>query len=289
MALFQRKKEKLHLVVCINQVDNLGEWNDKTNLPTKETQENIQSRTDDIIEKLSSGVFSVSKEQIEYYSALRAFRLHHVNAKITTHCKDGVVMQNSPVNFFDEEIAPNIPDAARAILKRERDKDVKEYEEKYSIEAAIAQMAEHLSKDEIKVIQKIWQDQQAKPVHVGILGKCGVGKSTTVNNLFRGELESTEKIVELDNNLVNTSRTGVGNSEAQYKHYRLPKGGKLTIVDLPGYGRELLEDESYKQIYLRELPKCDIIILIVQANSSDLADDQAMIKTLIEWKKAKLI
>ena len=114
---------------------------------------------------------------------------------------------------------------------------------------------------------------------------CNVYKSTTVNYLFQGVYdEEGSKTITL-----NTSRIGVGNAEALYKKYNLPKGGSLTIVDLPGYGRAVAEDETYQDIYLKELKDCDIIIMIVQANSSDMADDQVMIQTLIEWKKAGLI
>lgn len=281
MGLFRRKKEKIHLVVGINQVDNLGEWNEVTNQPTEDTEKEIKSRTHDIIRKLSSGEFSISEEQIEYYSAIRAFRLHHLNAKITKFCKEGVVMQNSPKEFY--EVADKMPAKLKEIAQREREKDIKEFEEKYSIDALIAKMAAFLSKEEINTLKELWEDTQARPVRVGILGKCGVGKSTTVNNLFQGELEEIEPIE------VNTSRTFVGNHKAQYKKYRLPKGGQLTIVDLPGYGRTIEEDKSYRDIYLQELKNCDIIILIIQANSSDLVDDQIMIKTLIEWKRANLI
>ena len=109
------------------------------------------------------------------------------------------------------------------------------------------------------------------PIRVGILGKAGVGKTTTVNNLFN----ATFKV----------SRNAVGTTSAQYKDFTLPDGGIITIVDMPGYGRSMNEDESYKQIYLQELPKCDIILLVVQADTRDLTDDQIMIENLYEWSK----
>ena len=74
-------------------------------------------------------------------------------------------------------------------------------------------------------------------------------------------------------------------TEAQYKDFELPDGGVITIVDMPGYGRSMDEDETYKQIYLQELPKCDIILLVVQADTRDLTDDQIMIENLYEWSK----
>ena len=58
---------------------------------------------------------------------------------------------------------------------------------------------------------------------------------------------------------------------------------------MPGYGRSVSEDEEYQQIYLSELPKCDIILMIVQADSADFADDQAMINTIEEWCKVGII
>lgn len=280
---FGRKKTEINLVIGINQVDNLGPWNGKINLPTESTKKGIVSRTQDIIKKLSSGEFAVSKEQIEYYSALRAFRLDHLNGKITKFCKDGVIMQNIPVSFVDERVATEMPEAIRTATKKALEEETRKIENDLGINGLLAKLSQVLGKEDLAKIQKLWDDVNARPVKVGILGKCGVGKSTTVNNLFQGELEEIEPIT------LNTSRLGVGNSVAQYKKYKLPKGGKLTIVDLPGYGRDLVEDETYQEIYLKELKDCDIIILIIQANSSDLVDDQVMIQTLIEWKKAGLI
>lgn len=283
MGLFSRKKTPINLVIGINQVDNLGDWNDRINLPTESTTHEIETRAKDIIKKLSTGEFSVERDQIEYYSALRAFRLHELNGKLTRYCKDGALMQNSPVEFFDESVAPGMPEQVRkATAKAMAEEDAK-IEAKYGINAMFAKLSTVLTKDELSKVKQLWADVQARPVRIAILGKCGVGKSTTVKNLFQGEL------IEASEASINTSRIHVGNSEAQYKHFRLPKGGFLTLVDLPGYGRSLMEDPSYQEIYLRELKGCDIILMIVQANSSDLKDDQIMLKTLIEWRKADMI
>lgn len=281
--LVGRKKTDINLVIGINQVDNLGEWNERINLPTPETSKEIENRTTDIIKKLSSGEMSVGKDQIEYYSALRAFRLHQFNGKITKYCKDGVLMINTPKEFFDKDVALGMDERVRmAAEERMREEDAK-IEAAYGIDSFLAKLAPYIDAKDLEKLKEVWNDAQTRPVRVGVLGKCGVGKSTTVNNLFQGIFVETEE------RPLNTSRIGVGNSVAQYKKYKLPKGGSLTIVDLPGYGRDVAEDATYQDIYLRELKNCDIIILIVQANSSDLADDQVMVQTLIEWKKAGLI
>jgi len=276
MSLFSRKKEPIHLIIGINQVDNLGDWNEKINLPTEEARKNIEKRAKDIIKKLSSGDYSVSEEQIEYYSALRAFRLHELNAKITKFCKEGVIMMNIPKEINDVSVSPNMPEVVRKGIQDALDEAEKEDEEKHSIDGFIRKLSKYLPEEDVKKLKELWSDTKAKPVKVGILGKAGVGKTTTVNNLFQGVLEEIEPVKLFE------SRTVVGTFKAQYKKYRLFKGGLLTIVDMPGYGRDIDADEEYKKIYLEELPKCDIILLIIQANATDLADDQIMIKNLIE-------
>ena len=194
-------------------------------------------------------------------------------------------MINTPLEFFDEKVATGMDARVRTVAEQKMKEEDAKIEAKYGIDSFLAKLAPHISSEDLKKLQNLWHDATTRPVRVGVLGKCGVGKSTTVNNLFQGVYdEEGSKTITL-----NTSRIGVGNAEAQYKKYNLPKGGSLTIVDLPGYGRAVAEDETYQDIYLKELKDCDIIIMIVQANSSDLADDQVMIQTLIEWKKAGLI
>lgn len=283
--LFGQKKVDINLVIGINQVDNLGPWNEKINLPTPETKKEIESRAKDIKRKLSFGEMSVDKDQIDYYSALRAFRLHELNGKITKYCKDGVLMINTPLEFFDKKVATGMDERVRSAAEQKMREEDAKIEAQYGIDSFLAKLAPYIGNEDLRKLKELWHDATTRPVRVGVLGKSGVGKSTTVNNLFQGVYdEEGSKTIPL-----NTSRIGVGNAEAQYKKYNLPKGGTLTIVDLPGYGRAVAEDETYQEIYLRELKDCDIIIMIVQANSSDLADDQVMVQTLIEWKKAGLI
>lgn len=271
MGLFNFRKTKIpRVVIGINQVDNLGRWDERLNLPSEETEKLITKRTNTIIKLLSSGSHSASPEQIEHYSALRAYRLYQMLAKVAQNCVSGTIVPDTPVNPWAKEISPNMPEEVREFYE-EKAAELDKKLQGLGIDSLLGKLMEKLSKEDQKKLQEKWTAKKNTPIRVGILGKAGVGKSTTVNNLFNATFK--------------TSRNAVGTVNAQYKDFELPDGGIITIVDMPGYGRSMEEDASYQKIYLQELPKCDIILLIVQADTRDLEDDQIMIESLYEWSK----
>jgi uncharacterized protein len=68
---------KNRLVVGLNQVDKIGpgNWNEKFNRPSPEQEDNIKRRCQDIQQKLSESL-SIKVDQIEYYSALKRYRMY---------------------------------------------------------------------------------------------------------------------------------------------------------------------------------------------------------------------
>ena len=270
-SLFQLKKTKIpRVVVGINQVDNLGPWDERLNLPCEKTEAIIKKRVANVSELLSKGSHSAAKEQIEYYSALRAYRMYQMLAKIAQNCKSDIIVPDNPVVPWDRNKFPNIPQEI-ADFYHEKAREMDENLKEMGIDNLLGRLLDKLSPEDQKKLKEKWAVKKNTPIRVGILGKAGVGKTTTVNNLFNAKFK--------------TSRNAVGTTDAQYKDFELPDGGIITIVDMPGYGRSLAEDESYKKIYLQELPKCDIILLIVQADTRDILDDQVMIENLYEWSK----
>lgn len=275
------KKTKIPLVIAINQVDNLGfGWNNRINLPMPETRKAIEQRVKDIIKKLSLGTSIITNDQIEYYSALRAFRMHELLSKLSTYAKKGTIIPCNPIRMTDTVAAKRgeadgMPDEVAASIDEALDKMDAQFAQ-LALEKIVEQIKDQLESTEDKeALIAAWQKKKNESLRIGVIGKTGVGKTTTVNSLFQAQFV--------------TSRTIVGTHEAQYKDFKLPDGGSLTIVDMPGYGRTIAEDREYRDIYLKELPMCDVILLIVQANSSDLHDDQIMIKHLEEWSKAGLL
>ncbi len=267
-------KKKIPIVIGINQVDNMGEWDPVIGLPKPETEKRIQERVRDIVKKLSLGTTVIKPEQIEYYSALRAYRMHNMLAKLAQYSRPEAIIPNNPVEITSKEVSPDMPEDVRRYIQEGIDK-IKAQFEKMNFDKFIKEMGAKLSEDERETLEREWKKKKAEALKICVIGKTGVGKTTTVNSLFQAKFV--------------TSRTVVGTPDAQYKDFILPDGGKLTIVDMPGYGRSTAEDRQYRDIYLRELPKCDVILLVVQGNSSDLRDDQRMIKTIESWSKAGLI
>ena len=115
--LLNGKKKKSgipKLVIGINQVDNLGEWDNDINQPTPETEAKIKARAEDIIKKLTSGNHGASRDQIEYFSALRAYRLPQVINKII-HCT-GVITTFKPKEITDPACSEGMSDENREFI-----------------------------------------------------------------------------------------------------------------------------------------------------------------------------
>ena len=249
------------LVIGINQVDNLATkdapWLTSVNLPSKELEEIIQGRIKDIVEKLSSGAHSASEDQIEYFSALRAYRLPAVINKIVNQC-NVYTTSFKPKDITDPEIAAEMSESTRQILNAKMEEDRQKYQ-KHGMDEFVAKLMSQLDK-------------------VAVLGQSGVGKSSTVNNLFGAKFK--------------VSRTGEGTTEQNfvgYVDYELPDGSIITVADLPGYGRKASTDETYKKMYIDALKDVDIILLIIQANDKAIVDDIEMVQCLYEWSKEGLI
>lgn len=273
--LVKRPKKKTSipkLVIGINAVDNLGSWNDNMNLPTPETMAIINERVEDIAQKLSEGAHSASRDQIEYYSALRAYRLPMLINKIA-HCS-GIITTFNPKDLTDPEVALNMPEENREEINKMMAESRKGLEAA-GMDAFMARLLESLSPEDGEEMKRLYDEKKNTPVRVGILGQSGVGKTTTVNNLFGAKFK--------------TSRTVEGTKEAQYKDFELENGSIITIVDLPGYARSVQADEKYQEIYIRELKNCDVILLIIQANDKANLDDVAMVQCLYEWSKEGLL
>lgn len=259
-----KEKMPIRLVIGLNQVDKmiLGGWNEKLNCPTKEAEKQLEERAQDIISKLSK-IAQLSDTHIEYYSALKRYRLIPLLSKVITNAYAGFKLDHikprDPFELADPEV--------KAFADEQRAKKAKKIPDNVML---IEELKKNLSSQDAKLLTKKLAEEAQRPPKIAILGKAGVGKTTTINSVFNADWK--------------TSHTIVGTTEAQMKEFELKDGGgTLSVVDLPGYGRSVREDAEYEKIYQSVIPTCDVVLLIMQADARDLADDQEMILKLTQW------
>ncbi len=262
------KKEKPHylrLVVGLNQVDKIvpNGWNEKLNAPKKESEEQIVRKCEDIKKRISQET-GISEAEIEYYSALKRYRLLNLLNTVIQSARAGFKLENvdpkDPFELADPEVK-KFADEQRQELNKTSGQDKNQ-------EELLSQLGEILTEQDLESLMSKVQQEIQTPPKVAILGKSGVGKTTTINNLFDANLK--------------TSPTTVGTTQAEIKEFELPDGGSLIVGDLPGYGRSQEEDEEYEKIYEDLIPSYDLVLLIIQANSRDLADDIEVIRKVVK-------
>lgn len=266
----RKNKAPIRLVVGLNQVDKIvaNAWNDRMNMPEERAAKEIARRCNDLTQRLAKYA-DISTDNIEYYSALKRYRLLPLLAKIVSNAYAGFKLDNvQPADPF--ELAD--PEVKAFAYQQRREREAKKSSRTSTDkDRMFEEMKKILSEDDLNLVLDKFRQERSLPPKVAIFGKAGVGKTTTINSLFNAKWK--------------TSHTIVGTTSAQMKEFELSTGGTLSVVDLPGYGRSLAEDREYEKIYQDTIPSCDLVLLIVQADAKDLADDEEMILKVAEWLK----
>lgn len=141
-------------------------------------------------------------------------------------------------------------------------------------------MESRLSPKEFKEFKEKVQTQLLdRPPVVAVIGKAGVGKTTTINNLFDVDDFVAEPLSFEQKGHVGDVRRGT--TMAVRKRFDLKVGIGLDIIDLPGLGDDLRKDKEFEDIYRQILPNCDIILYVLKADNRTLGEDERILKNIV--------
>lgn len=113
-----------------------------------------------------------------------------------------------------------------------------------------------------------------RPPTIGVVGVSGVGKSSTLNVLFKTQLKTSPTVactkefwtIDLEANL----HSGVGEGLRT----------QLRVVDAPGLGEDEERDPRYLKMYAKHLPSCDVVLWVLAARNRAVALDQLYLRRL---------
>lgn len=129
----------------------------------------------------------------------------------------------------------------------------------------VGKIFEHLK---AKIIEEL-----DRPTHIAVIGKTGVGKTSTINALF-----GTDWTI---------SHVRAATKKEQIFLYAGERG-RLKISDLPGFGEDIETEKQYLELYRRVLMQCDVALLVLRADSRDMLDVQKMLKDVVGKKLKSL-
>ena len=133
--------------------------------------------------------------------------------------------------------------------------------------------------DRAEVLAAMRREFESAPPTIGVVGVSGVGKSTTLNTLFKTQLATSATVAC-------TKEFRVEDLTLSLK--KAAELGPLTalrVMDAPGLGEDLARDRHYMEQYQRSLPKCDVVLWIINARSRATALDQLYLRKLKDWHK----
>ncbi len=127
-------------------------------------------------------------------------------------------------------------------------------------------------------LKERYQNEISKPPAIAIIGRTGVGKSSTINALFGTKLPVSDSLATTKEPI----EVPIHGQEIAGKR------GSLIIYDMPGLGEDINADEVYKEMYRNIIKKCDVAVWVLTTDR-DIAYDQMMIRDVVAPSNSDLI
>ncbi|MDO4571648.1 MAG: 50S ribosome-binding GTPase [Planctomycetia bacterium] len=259
-------KKRVPLVVALNKIDRFppGDWDHLINCPSEEQTKNIDARCQEVARRIARTT-GIPRDQIVYYSALQYYRTETLVSALISATELG--FKFGDFNYFD--FTDKITDP-RALKVVEKNDERRKYRGKKPIgELFLEVLKQKVSQEDYERFKEQYDTMMSVPPKVMLLGQTGVGKTQTVCALLG-----------LEN--LGVSHLDVGTLKME-EHRLESSGGKIDLIDLPGYGVNEQEDAKYYEMYKDALAKSDVVLLIIEATNRSFAQDEKMIQQLLNW------
>jgi|GEM_PF-1820883 len=123
--------------------------------------------------------------------------------------------------------------------------------------------------------QLLYRIGTEKPPTIGLIGVSGVGKSSTINTMFKANLPISHTIACTKEFEQIPLKLSAKQGPVQGAHI------DLIVYDAPGLGEDIKLDPKYLDMYHEKLIECDVILWVMSARNRAVALDQ---KYLLELK-----
>lgn len=125
-----------------------------------------------------------------------------------------------------------------------------------------------------EIITTLREKVANKPPTIGLVGVSGVGKSSTINSMFKTNLPISHtkactkefQAIDLELDFMRGNLSGDAVS--------------LRVIDAPGLGESIYKDPEYIAEYNKNLPNCDVIFWIMSARNRAISLDQMYLEQL---------
>lgn len=133
---------------------------------------------------------------------------------------------------------------------------------------------EHLKDKVLEFLYKKKEEELKNSPKIALIGKTGVGKSSTINSLFKTKLNfsHTEACTQTADPIVLTNGKG-----------------EIIVYDMPGLGEDEEKDLIHIETYKRVLPQCDVVLWILNIDDREMSYQQMLIRQIKEYCESRLV